>query len=229
MSLACATCPVRDRAACSVLSDEERDTLSQRGRHRTLEPGEVLFHAGEKVTTCATLTRGALKVSATDAEGRERILALVHPAGFVGEFFQPFDDHEVVALASSEVCLFAGEDIETAMSEHPALSRALLRRTQEDLHASRTLLALTGKPDAQARVAGLLFGFAKAASDSPCHPAQHFDLPLSRAECANMLGLTIETVSRKITALEKSGAIRRHGKRGIELVDPARLSLMAES
>ena len=44
-----------------------------------------------------------------------------------------------------------------------------------------------------------------------------------------MLGLTIETVSRKITALEKSGAIRRHGKRGIELVDPARLSLMAES
>ena len=229
MSLACATCPVRDRAACSVLSDEERDTLSQRGRHRTLEPGEVLFHAGEKVTACATLTRGALKVSATDAEGRERILALVHPAGFVGEFFQPFDDHEVVALAPSEVCLFAGEDIETALSEHPALSRALLRRTQEDLHASRTLLALTGKPDAQARVAGLLFGFAKAASDSPCHPAQHFDLPLSRAECANMLGLTIETVSRKITALEKSGAIRRHGKRGIELVDPARLSLMAES
>jgi CRP/FNR family transcriptional regulator, anaerobic regulatory protein len=229
MSLACATCPVRDRAACSVLSDEERDTLSQRGRHRTLEPGEVLFRAGEKVTTCATLTRGALQVSATDAEGRERILALVHPAGFVGEFFQPFDDHEVVALAPSEVCVFAGEDIETAMSEHPALSRALLRRTQEDLHASRTLLALTGKPDAQARVAGLLFGFAKAASDSPCHPAQHFDLPLSRAECANMLGLTIETVSRKITALEKSGAIRRHGKRGIELVDPARLSLMAES
>ena len=90
-------------------------------------------------------------------------------------------------------------------------------------------LALTGKPDAQARVAGLLHGFAQAASDSPCHPAQHFDLPLSRAECANMLGLTIETVSRKITALEKSGAIRRHGKRGIELVDPARLSLMAES
>ena len=228
MSLACATCPVRDRAACSVLSDEERDTLSQRGRHRTLEPGEVLFRAGEKVTTCATLTRGALKVSATDAEGRERILALVHPAGFVGEFFQPFDDHEFVALAPSEVCVFAGEDIETAMSEHLALGRALLRRTQEDLHASRTLLALTGKPDAQARVAGLLFGFAKAASDSPCHPAQHFDLPLSRAECANMLGLTIETVSRKITALEKSGAIRRHGKRGIELVDPARLSLMAE-
>ena len=46
---------------------------------------------------------------------------------------------------------------------------------------------------------------------------------------ARHLGLPKSTVSRKITALEKSGAIRRHGKRGIELVDPARLSLMAES
>ncbi len=36
-----------------------------------------------------------LESKATDAEGRERILALVHPAGFVGEFFQPFDDHEL--------------------------------------------------------------------------------------------------------------------------------------
>ena len=44
---------------------------------------------------------------------------------------------------------------------------------------------------------------------------------------ANMLGLTIETVSRKITALEKMGAIVRTGKRGIELVDPAQLSDLA--
>ncbi|WP_370176883.1 Crp/Fnr family transcriptional regulator [Alteriqipengyuania sp.] len=229
MSVACATCPVRDRAACAVLSGEERDQLARSGRHRVLEPGEVLFRAGEQADTCATLTSGALKVTATDADGNERILALVHPAGFVGEFFQPFDDHEVVALAPSQVCIFAGSDIESAMAAHPALARALLRRAQEDLHASRTLLALTGKSDAQSQVAGLILGFAQAASDSPCHPAHQFDLPLSRADCANMLGLTIETVSRKITALEKSGIIARNGKRGIELVDPARLSAIAGS
>lgn len=227
MSLACATCPVRDRAACAVLSETDREELATRGRHRTLAPGEVLFRAGEKADVCATLTTGALKVTATDAEGRERILALVHPAGFIGEFFQPFDDHEVVALAPSQVCVFAGEDIEAAMAAHPALGRALLRRAQEDLHASRSLLALTSKPDALAQIAGLILGFAQAASDSPCHPARSFELPLSRADCANMLGLTIETVSRKITALEKSGAIRRNGKRGIELLDPARLSHLA--
>ena len=54
-ALACATCPVRDRAACAVLSETERDELARSGRHRTLEPGEVLFRAGEKVDTCSSL------------------------------------------------------------------------------------------------------------------------------------------------------------------------------
>ena len=56
MNLVCATCPVRDRAACSVLDDNERENLARRGHHRTLEAGEVLFRAGEKVNSCATLT-----------------------------------------------------------------------------------------------------------------------------------------------------------------------------
>ena len=48
--------------------------------------------------------------------------------------------------------------------------------------------------------------------------------PATFAEIADVLGLTIETVSRKLGSLEKAGAIRRNGKRGIELVDPALLS-----
>ena len=54
-------------------------------------------------------------------------------------------------------------------------------------------------------------------------PAAAFDLPLTRGEIAALLGLTIETVSRQLTALERDGVIRRNGARGIELVDAARL------
>lgn len=224
MSLACAECPVRDRAACSVLEKDERDALAKAGRMRELKRNETLFAAGEPVSSCATLVSGALKVATVDADGRERILALIHPAGFVGEFFRPFAEHDVIALSDSSLCVFAGQAMEEAIAAHPALARALLRRTQADLHASRMLQALTGKTSGKARVAALLLGFAEAVSDSPCHPAQRFELPLSRGEMANMLGLTIETVSRQITLLEREGAISRNGKRGIELVDPALLS-----
>lgn len=227
MSLACDTCPVRERAACAALSAADREALARSGRRRKLAAGETLFAAGDVNSACATLISGALKVAANDADGNEAILALVHPAGFVGEMFTPFAAHEVVALAPSEVCLFSRVDLEAALERHPALGTALLRRVQEDLHAARDLLDLSHRRRAGARVAGLVLAMARAASDSPCHPAQHFELPLARGEIAAMLGLTIETVSRQFSQLESAGAIRREGRRGIELRDPVRLAGLA--
>jgi len=223
MNLVCETCPVRDSAACSVLDDGERDALAAAGRTRVLKRGEMLFAAGDEDAACATLVSGALKVSAVDAEGNEQILALVHPAGFVGEMFAPFVHHDVIALTDSRLCTFAKRDFERAIEDFPALARALLRRSQEDLHATRSLLELTAHASAEARLAALIHDFAQAASQSPCHPAATFELPLTRGEIANMLGLTIETVSRKLGEFEAAGAIKRIGKRGIELVDPAYL------
>ena len=228
MSLACAQCPVRDSAACAVLEPAEREALARAGRTVDLNAGEMLFAAGDENAACATLVCGALKVSNCDADGTEHILALVHPAGFVGEMFAPFARHDVIALAPSRLCVFARGDLEAALADYPRLSGALLRRAQEDLHSARTLLALGTRTSAAARVAGLIAGFAQGASTSPCHPAARFDLPLSRGEMAAMLGLTIETVSRQFGKLESRGAIRRHGKRGIELVDPALLHQLAD-
>ena len=225
MSLACDTCPVRDKAACSVLSQEERGALARSGRTRELARGETLFTAGQSASACATLQEGALKVVQYDASGQEHILALVHPAGFVGELFQPFAQFDVVALTPSKLCLFSGSATGTMLEQHPELATALLKRSQADLHASRSLLALTGNHSAAHKLGGLLMGFAQAASDSSCHPAAQFDLPLTRGEMADMLGLAIETVSRQLSRFEKDGIIRRNGQRGIELLDPARLDV----
>ncbi len=227
MTLACETCPVRDSAACAVLTEEERDALAAAGRTRVLARGEMLFAAGDEDAACATLVSGALKVSAYDAEGNERILSLVHPSGFIGELFAPFAHHDVVALTKSTLCTFARRDVEAAIETYPALARALLRRSQEDLLASRSLLELTAQASAETRLAALLHDFAAAASDTSCHLAQDFELPLTRGEIANMLGLTIETVSRKLGEIEKAGAIARNGKRGIAIVDPALLRTLS--
>lgn len=223
MNQTCATCPVKDSAACAVLNEDERDALATAGSTRTLKRGEMLFAAGDDEAACATLVSGALKVTAFDAEGNEQILSLVHPSGFIGELFSPFAHHDVVALTESRLCTFARGDIERAIEEYPALARALLRRSQEDLLATRSLLELTAHASAEARLAALLHDFASAASNTSCHIADHFELPLTRGEIANMLGLTIETVSRKLGELEEIGAVARKGKRGIDVTDPALL------
>jgi CRP/FNR family transcriptional regulator len=218
---------VRDRAACSVLEEGEREALASAGRIRSLARGETLFSAGDQEVACATLVSGALKVSAFDSGGEERILALIHPAGFVGEMFAPFAHYDVVSLTGSKLCVFGRADMESAVERYPALARALLRRSQEDLHAARDLLALSGNRDAGSKLASLLLGLAQGASDSPCHPARKFDLPLTRGEMAGMLGITIETVSRRLSSFERDGLITRTGARGIALLDPARLAALA--
>ena len=225
--LDCATCAVRERAACAALSSEERGELARIGWRRTLRKGETIFAAGEDNGSCATLISGALKIATYGADGTERILSLVHPAGFVGEMFRAIAHHDVVALADSELCLFSRDQYEAAVDRFPALAKALLRRAAEDLFDARSLVELQARRSSKGRVAGFLLAMADAASHAPCHPADAFDLPLSRGEIAGLLGLTIETVSRQLTALERDGAIARDGTRGIRIVDAAQLRALA--
>jgi CRP/FNR family transcriptional regulator len=225
--LACSTCPVRDRAACAALREDQRDELASLGHHRTLRRGETLFASGDEGFACATLVSGALKISSFAEDGTERILSLIHPAGFVGEMFAPIERHDVVALTDSKLCVFARADYERALDQFPALGRALLRRTAQDLFESRSIIDLMSRRTAQQKIAGFILAMARAASDSPCHAAPRFELPLSREEMAGVLGLTIETVSRQLTRLERDRLIAREGRRGIRLSDPARLEQLA--
>lgn len=227
LALACSACPVRDSAACAALDPAEREELARLGRARVYARGETVFAAGADLDACATLTSGLLKISHIDDEGGERILSLIHPAGFVGEMFAPVAHHDIVALTESRLCLFPRRDYEAAIARFPALALALLRRSAIDLFDARSQIALDARRTAAAKLATLLLALARAASHSPCHAAGTFDLPLTRGEMAGVLGLTIETVSRQLGRFEKEGLIARSGARGLRLRDAARLEALA--
>jgi CRP/FNR family transcriptional regulator, anaerobic regulatory protein len=228
MPLDCKSCPVRERAACAALTPDEREELARLGRERSYRRGEIVFAAGAPLDACATLTSGLLKICQTDRDGSERILSLVHPAGFVGEMFAPVAHHDIVALTDSRLCLFPRVRYEAAIERFPALATALLRRSAQDLFDARAQIALDARRSASAKLATLLLALARAASHSPCHPAEAFELPLTRGEMAALLGLTIETVSRHLGALEDESIIQREGARGIRLKDAARLEALAQ-
>jgi CRP/FNR family transcriptional regulator len=222
----CDTCPVASRAVCAVLSEEDRTRLAAYGTHRRYRRGETILAAGDRGTAYATLVSGAAKLSSIDSDGVERIVALIHPAGFVGQLFAAENTLHATALADSEVCLFARSAFEGAIGEHPELARRLLDETLKELNASRTLIDLLGKRQSASRVAALLLIFSHAASNFPCHEADTFDLPVTRGDMAQLLGLTIETVSRQLTALEAQGLIERHGLKGVVIVDRAGLQTL---
>jgi CRP/FNR family transcriptional regulator, anaerobic regulatory protein len=226
-ALRCDVCSVRERAACASLREGERRELARIGHHRELKRGATVFSAGDENNLAATLTKGVLKISAFDEDGTEHILSLIHPAGFAGELFVANVHHDIVALTDCELCVFPRAEYERALQRFPELGRALLRRSSQDLLDTRSLLAGITSRSAVQRVAGFLLAMGRAANDAECHPAIEFDMVLTRGEIASLLGLTIETVSRQLTKLERDGVIRRRGARGILLLDAARLGRLA--
>lgn len=215
----CADCPVADRAVCASLNEADRTTLARHGRRRRFKRGDMLVRADEPNLVAATLMSGAAKISSIDSDGVERIVALVHPAGLLGQCFAPTNPHFVTALSDGEACLFPRAEFEGAISAHPELAQRMLAETQRELGESRMLIDMIGKRGAQARVAALLLAFARAASTAACHEATRFELPLTRGDMAQLLGVTIETVSRQLVTLEADGLIVREGRRGIAIRD----------
>ena len=228
-ALRCDLCAVRDQAACAALDIRERHALAKLGHHRALRRGETVFAAGDDNAIAATLTKGVLKISSFDEDGTEHIVSLVHPAGFAGELFTPLVHHDVVALTDCELCVFPREHYEQALERFPELGRALLRRSSQDLLDTRSLLAAVTSRRAGQRVTGFLLAMGYAANGVECHPANEFDMVLTRGEVASLLGLTIETVSRQLSKLERDGVIRRRGARGIQLVNAGQLRTLASS
>lgn len=219
----CTDCPVADRAVCASLSEEDRAALARFGHRRTFKRGDVLVRADDANLVAATLVSGAAKISSIDRDGVERIVALVHPAGLLGQCLSPQNPYFVTALSDGEACLFPRAHFDAAIVAHPELTQRILAEALHELGESRMLIDMIGKRAASARLGALLLAFARAASPAPCHDAQVFELPLTRGDMAQLLGLTIETVSRQLVAFEAEGAILRVGRRGIEIRNVAAL------
>lgn len=230
MATRCSTCGVRDSGLCGSLNDAELETLAPLGFERRLVRGEALIRAGDEPMLCAHVQSGALKIGITTEGGSEAIVALAFPGEFIGRPFAETEIHEVVALNDVQLCIFPRASFQRAVDEHHRLERQLLLRTWADLDRARNWLVRMGHATAGARVAGFLHDLGQRIGVSDCqrgtasNEPQAFDLPLSRGEIADLLGLTIETVSRQLTRLRAAGIIDLPGGRAITILKPMALA-----
>ncbi len=148
---------------------------------------------------------------------------------FLGRPFKA--ESEVAAEAATEVelCSFPRGALERMMAEQPGLEHRLLQQTLEELDQAREWMVTLGRKTAAERIASFLLMIARNIDPSagPERRGAAFDLPLSRAEIADFLGLTIETVSRQLTRLRSDGVIRIENNRHVIIDDIARLASRA--
>ncbi|HET9630162.1 MAG TPA: Crp/Fnr family transcriptional regulator [Novosphingobium sp.] len=228
----CDTCVVRNRAICSALDSHEIGALNTIGRTRMLEPGESLIWEGDDSVLVANVIEGVLKLSSGTEDGREQIVGMVFPSDFIGRPFGKTTGHGVTALTEAKVCVFNRRDFDNFAREHPALEHKLLQRTLTELDRTRRWMLLLGRKSAGEKVASFLLEMCERVSSSGCDgddaPAEvRLDLPVSRQQIADVLGLTIETVSRQFTRLKADGVIALPSRREVQILD--RFALAAEA
>ena len=108
------------------------------------------------------------------------------------------------------------------MAEMPHICQRLLEMSLDELDAARQWMLILGRKTARERTAKLLVAIAKRDADmmdtSPTDGAS-FDLPLTREAMADYLGLTLETVSRQLSALKRDQVIDIEGIRKVVIPD----------
>jgi CRP/FNR family transcriptional regulator len=228
----CDDCIVRDRSLCGSLDSASLDELSRIGRRRRLKAGEPLLFEGDENILCANVLAGVLKLSSVTASGDSQTVGLLYPADFIGRPFAETVDHDIIALTDAEVCTFGRKPFERMLSENPALEHQLLERTLGELEHSRRWMLFLGRKSASARLAGLIHDIQRRMAQSGCAadlgPGALIELPMTRTEMADVLGLTIETVSRELTKLKGAGIVVTEGRRGLRVLKPEGLQLAME-
>lgn len=220
----CETCVVRNRAICAALDDGELKVLNSIGRQRTLKAGESLIFEGDDSVLVANVIDGVLKLSSGTADGREQILGVVYPSEFIGRPFGATTGHDVTALTDAQVCVFNRRDFDSFAHDHPALEHKLLERTLAELDRTRRALLLLGRKSASEKVATFLLEMADRLGEPGCSSLKvpgpiALTLPFSRQQIADVLGLTIETVSRQFTQFKSAGLIDLPSRREVVLLD----------
>jgi CRP/FNR family transcriptional regulator len=231
---ACEHCAVRHRALCGALTNEEIGYLNQISRQRVIPSGQTILSDHERPDYFANVIRGVVKLTKTLPDGRQQIVGLQFPSDFLGRPFGAHTSFFAEAATDVELCCFPKTQFEGLMQRFPGIEHRLFEHTLDELDSAREWMLLLGRKTAAEKVASFLLMIARRITQVGCKAAPgvaeaRFELPLTRADMGDYLGLTIETVSRQITKLKTDGVIRLENGRWISVPKILRLEQAAET
>ncbi|MBX3596900.1 MAG: Crp/Fnr family transcriptional regulator [Rhizobiaceae bacterium] len=219
----CVSCEARHRGVCGALEPEQLVTLAKSSFKHRAEEGDVLVSDAQNVERYSNVLAGVVKLTKTLSDGRQQIVGLQFAPDFVGRPFKAESALAAEAATHVELCSFPRRVIEKMMAEYPDLQHRLLEQTLKELDQARDWMVMLGRKSASEKVATFLLMIARNI-DPGKQTSVSFNLPLSRADIADFLGLTIETVSRQITRLRTEGIIRIENNRHVIVDDLQRLA-----
>jgi CRP/FNR family transcriptional regulator len=224
--MSCGDCPIRHRAVCARCESDELAELEAIKYYRSYEAGQTLIWSGDRMDFVASVVTGIATLTQTLEDGRRQMVGLLLPSDFVGRPGRSTAAYDVTATTDLVMCCFRKKPFEDLMVRTPHIAQRLLEMTLDELDAAREWMLLLGRKTAREKIASLMAIIARRDATLKLKGGQGpltFDLPLTREAMADYLGLTLETVSRQISALRKDDVIVLDGKRHVIVPDFNRL------
>ena len=180
---------------------------------------EEIYGEDEPAEFVYMVVRGAVRTYKLLSDGRRQIAAFRLPGDIFG--LEVGDTHTFTAeaIADSDVIVVKRSALMAHAARDGAVARDMWAETARDLARAQELLLLLGRKSARERVATFLLDMASRVADGSA-----IELPMSRQDIADYLGLTIETVSRTLSQMEHSATIALPTCRRIELRNRSVLS-----
>ncbi len=179
----------------------------------TLEPGastlcvekdREIYSQGDPAEFCYRILSGTVRTVKLMEDGRRQVAEFLLPGDFLG--LDALDEHDLAAEAVTATVLrrYARRTVEALADHDPTVARRLRGLAGTKLRVAREQMMLLGRKTAVERIASFL---SDMTARMPHGPDGRIALAMGRADIADHLGLTIETVCRTLACLRRDGVI----------------------
>jgi len=203
----------------------ETEYFCSRKAENEYKKGAIIIRAGDLIDDFIYLKEGLVKLYRIGYNGKEQIICFALPLDFVSLlsiFSEKKYNYSVAALENSVTCNIKLNEIKDIVMNNGGFALSLMEKVNKA--SDRIILNLLELKEKRlyGRVAYILLYFSKNV-----YKSKSFDLPVSRKEIAEYIGMTVENVIRTLSDLRKDGIIKIYGT-NIEIMDEERLSRISE-
>ncbi|HZK34552.1 MAG TPA: Crp/Fnr family transcriptional regulator [Bacillota bacterium] len=196
----------------SNLTHSEIHEIAMITTSREFKKGEIIHMAGDEADRLYVIHKGRAKITKLSEAGKEQIIRVLGPGDFLGElslFIQTPLDSNAEALEDMMVCMIEGDRLKGIIGKNPTIAAKVIEELSRRLQGSDRLIESLGLHDVEQRVADVLLGYARDKDE--------IRLPLSKKDLSAHIGISQETLSRKLSLFEDMGLIKQSGHRDISI------------
>lgn len=214
-------CHKRDHSNCieivpifNSLTQKEMLEVVAITTDKTFEKNAMVYMAGDKVGKLYVLHSGRVKISRLSANGKEQVIRVVIPGEFMGELSLfsslPMTDN-AEALETSTMCIIEGVKLKELMKKYPSIAFKVMEELSERLEKAENLIEHINLNTVEQRLAQALINISAGENEVL--------LNMTKGDFASQIGMSQETLSRKLTAFQEEGFIELKGHRKIIILN----------